>query len=328
MAHYSRLIITGADGFVGNRLLARIKAAFPNTRVIAAVRPKDGRPLSLPNADQTISFDLNSTKHEDFISDLQPDGVVHLAAQASVAASFSNPLESWNTNLIGTVKFAEAICRYRPNCRFVFASTAEIYGLSFQRSLPLDETASLCPTNPYAASKAACDLAIGEMALRGLDAVRIRAFNHTGVGQSDKFVVASFAKQIARMELGLQAPVIQVGALDRWRDFLDVDDVCSAYEAALMAESVTDAVYNIATGKARRIGDILNALLEKSYVVPKIETEVTRMRPTDVERVSGNWDKAAKNLNWYPTVPWEETLARVLQDWRKRVAHPSINDLP
>jgi nucleoside-diphosphate-sugar epimerase len=200
----------------------------------------------------------------------------------------------------------------------VLASSAEIYGLSFRTGTPLDENAHLCPANPYAASKAACDLAVGEMALRGLDAVRLRAFNQTGAGQSASFVVASFARQIARIEAGQQAPVMQVGALDRWRDFLDVQDVCAAYGAALEMENVSGRVYNIASGTSRRIGDILAALIARSRSTPAVEVEPVRLRPTDVERVAGNAARAAVELGWAPIVPWDDTLDVVLNDWRQR----------
>jgi GDP-4-dehydro-6-deoxy-D-mannose reductase len=156
------------------------------------------------------------------------------------------------------------------------------------------------------------------MALRGLDAVRLRAFNQTGAGQSASFVVASFARQIACIEAGQQAPVIQVGALDRWRDFLDVRDVCAAYEAALAAPGVAGCVYNIASGTPRRIGDILDALIARSGVTPVVEVEPVRLRPTDVERVAGDAARAARALGWAPVVPWDETLNQVLADWRSR----------
>ncbi len=253
------------------------------------------------------------------IAETRPDGLVHLAAQASVAASFKDPAASWRANLMGTIALGEAVLGHAGHCRFVLASSAEIYGLSFRNAAPLDEDAPLCPANPYAASKAACDLAVGEMALRGLDAVRLRAFNQTGAGQSENFVVASFARQIARIAAGQQAPVMQVGALDRWRDFIDVRDACAAYAAALEAESVAGGIYNIASGTPRRIGDILAALIARSGTSPRVEVEPVRLRPTDVERVAGSAARAQRDLGWAPAVPWEETLNAVLADWQGRI---------
>lgn len=316
---YSRLLVTGADGFVGRHLLVKLRQCFPTVQIIAAVRSVNGQQPALLSADQIVSFDLTAKNHAEMITSIQPDGVIHLAAQASVASSFDDPLAFWHSNLLGTVSLAEAVLRHAPQCRFIFASSAEVYGLSFQAGTKLDETAQLRPANPYAASKAACDLALSEMQLRGLDVVRLRAFNHIGAGQSDKFVVASFAQQIARIETGQQAPIMQVGALDRWRDFLDVDDVCEAYVSALEAKSVNDAVYNIASGKARRIGDILTDLLALSQISPRIDVASSRLRPTDVEYVIGDSSKAFKDLGWQPAIPWDETLAKVLKDWRSRV---------
>jgi GDP-4-dehydro-6-deoxy-D-mannose reductase len=325
MPAYGRLLVTGAAGFVGRHLLALLRARYPAAELIAACRPEEGALPSLDDAHRVVPFDLLAPADcAALIAETRPDGLIHLAAQASVATSFADPLESWHANLMGTVALAEAVLRHAGHCRFVLASSAEIYGLSFRAAAPLDEDAPLRPANPYAASKAACDLAVGEMALRGLDAVRLRAFNQTGAGQSASFVVASFARQIAHIEAGRQAPVMKVGALDRWRDFLDVRDVCAAYGAALEAESVASGVYNVASGTSRRIGDILAALIARSGMTAGVEVEPVRLRPTDVERVAGNAARVSRELGWTPAVPWDETLDTVLSDWRGRVGTTSI----
>lgn len=319
MPVYGRLLVTGAGGFVGRHLLASLRAHFPAATLIAACRPEGGALPPLAGADRVVPFDLLEPEAcAAMIAETRPDGLVHLAAQASVAASFTDPLMNWRANLMGTIALAEAVLRHAGHCRFVLASSAEVYGLSFRSGAPLDETAPLCPVNPYAASKAACDIAVGEMALRGLDAIRLRAFNHTGAGQSESFVVASFAHQIARIEAGHQPPVMRVGALDRWRDFLDVHDVCSAYVAALAAEVIPGAIYNIASGTPRRIGDILDAMIARSGVTPMVEVEPVRLRPTDVERIAGDAARAQRDLGWTPVAPWDKTLAMVLSDWRMR----------
>jgi GDP-4-dehydro-6-deoxy-D-mannose reductase len=324
MPDYGRLLITGAAGFVGRHLLAMLRERFPAAILIAACRPENGSLPVVHGADRVVPFDLlDPTACAATIAEIRPDALFHLAAQASVAASFGNPLESWKANLMGTIALAEAVLRHAGHCRFLLASSAEVYGLSFLGRTPLDEDAPLCPVNPYAASKAACDLAIGEMALRGLDAIRLRAFNQTGAGQSPSFVVASFARQLALIEAGRQTPVMYVGALDRWRDFLDVRDVCAAYGAALEAKNVSGRVYNIASGTSRRIGDILAALIARSRSAPVVDVEPVRLRPTDVEHVAGNATRAAVELGWTPVVPWDDTLDVVLNDWRQRTGGQS-----
>jgi GDP-4-dehydro-6-deoxy-D-mannose reductase len=310
-------LLTGASGFVGRHLLAELRRRFPAARLIAAVTP-----AALPEhaADSTVAFDLlDHGGMESLIAGLQPDGVVHLAAQASVAASFDDPMASWRVNVLGTLALANAVLRHAPRCRFVFASSAEIYGLSFRSGEKLDELAALQPANPYAASKAACDIGIGEMVLRGLNAIRLRAFNHTGPGQSEAFVVAAFARQIARMEAGQQPPILRVGALDRARDFLDVRDVCAAYATALTGQVQAGEVLNLASGVARPIGDVLDGLLARSELRPRVEEEASRLRPTDLQTVVGDAARASAILGWAPRVPWGETLDSVMADWRDRV---------
>jgi GDP-4-dehydro-6-deoxy-D-mannose reductase len=317
MTEMKRILVTGAGGFVGRHLVPALSRAFPNAMLIAAIRAAgDEMPVG---ANSTVLIDLLDPESIDqAVRTARPDALLHLAAQANVSASFADPGITWRTNLSGTLALAEAVMRHVPACRVVLASTGEVYGLSFRAIEPLDETAVLAPANPYAASKAAADLAVGEMALRGLDVVRVRAFNHTGPGQSANFVVSAFARQVARIAAGLQEPVLRVGDLNRWRDFLDVRDVCEGYVAALNIAAASGAVFNLASGTPRRIGDILDALIARTGIAPRIETEVGRLRPTDVERVVGNSQAARAGLGWAPQIAWEQTLDDVLSDWRGR----------
>jgi GDP-4-dehydro-6-deoxy-D-mannose reductase len=317
----ARILLTGAGGFVGRHLLPALRAAFPDAVLIGATRRADEG--AVPGSDEAIALDLDHLASlPDVVSAARPDAILHLAARADVGASFRNPLAVWQTNLMGTVGLAEAVLRVAPGAPFLMASSGEVYGLAFRSGLPVGEDTTPIPANPYAASKAAADLALGEMALRGLRAIRMRPFTHTGAGQSDGFVVAAFAHQIARIEAGLQPPVLRTGALDRWRDFLDVRDVCSAYVTALgKADDLTPGIaLNICSGTPRRIGDMLQSLLRLSGVEARVEQEAARLRPTDVERVLGDNARARDILGWAPAIPWDETLVSVLEDWRSRVA--------
>jgi len=318
MLSIRRILVTGADGFVGRHLLPALRGAFPAATLVGASR--GGGPV--PGADEGCGLDLDRPADlADAVADARPDAVLHLAARSDVGQSFDDPTAVWRTNAMGTLVLGEAVRRVAPEAPFLLASSGEVYGLAFRAGGPVDEEAALSPANPYAASKAAADLAVGELALRGLRAVRLRAFTHVGPGQAEGFVVSAFASQVARVEAGLQPPVLRTGALDRWRDILDVRDVCDAYAAALArAEDLSPGVVlNICSGTPRRVGDVLAELLRLAGIEAEIRTEPARLRPTDVERVVGDNRRARAALGWEPRIPWEATLLSVLEDWRARL---------
>ena len=184
---------------------------------------------------------------------VRPDACVHLAAISAVPAARQDPALAWNVNLHGSLALAGALLETVPECRLIYVSSADIYGRSFLSGLPLDEMAAPAPMNTYAATKAATDLALGAMVGEGLLVVRLRPFNHTGPGQSTVFVVPAIARQVARIAAGLQKPVLELGALDPVRDFLDVRDVCDAYVACLAHPAIPPGtILNIASGQPRR----------------------------------------------------------------------------
>ena len=303
MAEPRRILLTGASGFVGQHMAPLLRAAFPQAELFTR------------HVDVTDPVAVSSTVRE-----TQPDACIHLAAIPTLAGARHDPDRAWRVNLHGTLNVARAVLEHVPHCRLVFASSAEIYGRSFESGHPLDETALLAPMNGYAATKAAADLALGAMATEGLHVVRLRLFNHTGPGQSEDFVVPAFARQIALIESGRQAPPLRVGGLDSMRDFLDVRDVCRAYIACLRC-SEEEPVLNIASGIPRRIGDILYELLDLAGLRTEVATEPTRLRGAGIASASGNSGKARRSLDWAPRIAWRQTLADVLGDWRVRVGN-------
>lgn len=301
----SRILVTGAGGFVGSHLVPALRAAFPDAA------------LTLAGAADLDIADAQAVR--DLVARAQPEVCVHLAAISAIAAARQDPALAWRVNLLGTLALAEAL--RAQDALLVYPSSAEIYGTSFRAGQPLDESAAPAPQNTYAATKAAADLALGAMAADGLRVVRLRPFNHTGPGQTEAFVVPAFAAQAARIAAGLQPPVLKVGNLDARRDFLDVRDVCAAYVAAIArAEALPPgAVLNIASGTPRRIGDVLADLLRLAGVAPCIEPDPARMRPSDIPTAAGDATAAREALGWAPAIAWETTLRDVLADWAIRI---------
>jgi GDP-4-dehydro-6-deoxy-D-mannose reductase len=300
-----RILVTGATGFVGRHLMVSLAAAFPDATLIA------------PAFDVADAVDVAKV-----VRAAAPDACIHLAAISTSAMVRPDEDRAWAVNLHGSLYLARAILIDAPACQLVFASTADAYGESFRPGIKLDERAPLAPLNVYAATKAAADLALGAMAEQRLRVVRVRPFNHTGPGQTSGLVVAAFARQIARIESGLQEPVISVGNLEPRRDFLDVRDVCAAYVACLTRRDVIEpgTIINVASGEARRVGDVLDALLDLAGVTVEIRVDPARTRATDVPLAWCEPAHARDLLGWKPTTQWSQTLRDVLDDWRRRIA--------
>lgn len=313
-----RVLVTGASGFVGGHVLPALRAAFPAARLIAGVHRR-----AVQGWDDSITLPFGDEAGlRVALATARPDAVLHLAAQANVAASFEDPAATRAANTDGTLKLARAMLAVVPECRLVFASTGEVYGLSF-RDGPAREDTPFQPTNPYAEAKAAADTALGVMAGEGLRVLRMRPLNHVGPGQSRGYVLTDFARQVALFEAGRpEHPTLQVGALDRWRDFLDVRDVCAGYARALARFDALEngLAFNLASGIPRRVGDMLEALLALAGIRPRIEEAATALRPHDVIRTEGDAGRAAELLGWAPRIAWNDTLVAVLDDWRMRVA--------
>jgi GDP-4-dehydro-6-deoxy-D-mannose reductase len=299
-----RALVTGASGFVGRYLCERLAA--DDVDVFAAGGPHDAEsyfPIDLRDIDTLhAAFDL-----------AQPEVVFHLAAQAFVPRSIEAPAETYEANIIGTANVLAALRAWRDrskhNARLVFVSSAEVYGAQPEDRMPIDETRAPNPANPYAASKAAAEaLVLGEVRSFGIDAVITRAFNHIGPGQNERFVVPAFAAQLAEIARGGE-PVLLVGNLQARRDFLDVRDVVNAY-VALALRGAAGEIYNVCSGGAVSIREILGELIRIANVPVEVREDPARMRPVDVPLMYGNNGKLRAATGWSPRVP----LRRTLQD--------------
>lgn len=313
-------MITGARGFVGPHLAEALRRVCGSDVALFATAKEAGQH---PVFGLVAALDVtNRAAIDAAIARCEPTCVIHLAGIAAPVVASADPQAAWRVHVQGTLNVANAVLENAPDCALLFVGSGLAYGASAQSGLPLDESTLLAPVDEYSVTKAAADLALGTLARQGLKCVRLRPFNHTGPGQDEAFVVPGFAMQIARIEAGLQPPVIGVGNLDAERDFLDVRDVTAAYALAVQksAELAPGTILNVASGAARRARDILERLLALSAAPIAIERDPARMRSSDLPRIVGNAGRARRLLGWVPEHAFHDTLVKVLADCRARVS--------
>jgi GDP-4-dehydro-6-deoxy-D-mannose reductase len=315
-------LITGITGFAGGHLAAYLLGQG-DVEIYGVAYDEGyglghlGRPVPL------VIADLRDPQVvEDVLLDVEPDHIYHLAAQAYVPTSWQDPWGTFENNVRPELNMFQVMVRERLAARLLVVASNEVYGVVSPDRLPVDENTLLEPNNPYGVSKVAQDLLARQYFLsHGVDVIRARAFNHLGPRQSPQFVAANFARQIAESEAGLREPVVRVGNLEAQRDFTDVVDVVRAY-ALLMEKGQSGEAYNIGSGQPRSVQSLLDTLLKMSSVEIRVEQDPTRMRPADVPIIYGDITKLRADTGWEPTVPFEESLRRVLAYWREVVQRP------
>jgi len=308
-------LITGAAGFAGRHLVAELEAETDWD--IVGLSRKTAR---IGARARSVACDLLDRSHLDrVIGRYRPDVVFHLAAQSYVPKAFADPAATLSNNIVGQVNLFQALLKHDLRPTVVVVSSSEIYGPVEDADLPVDESAPLKPANPYAVSKAAQDLlGFQYFYSERLPVVRVRPFNHAGPGQSDRFVVSGFARQVAEAEAGKTEPGLLVGNLEAQRDFLDVRDVVRAYRLVADAGEPGE-VYNIASGRPRSIASIVERLAAMATIPLEVRQDPARMRPADTPVIYGDATKLIERVGWQPVIPIEQTLADTLAYWRARV---------
>jgi GDP-4-dehydro-6-deoxy-D-mannose reductase len=306
------ILVTGATGFAGSHLLDRLPAG---ARVTAWARPDGRPPLPRPGVEWRGVNLLDRDAVALALRETRPDTIYHLAGAPHVGSSFTNPAEPLAINAVATHYLLDAAAAHVPRARLVVVTSAMIYARS---DAPHTETSPLIPSSPYAVSKLAQDRLASVAASEGLDAVIARPFNHTGARQDPSFSIPGFAEQIARIEADERGTTLRVGNLDAERDITDVRDVADAY--ALIAErGQRGEAYNVCSGKAWRIGDLLEQLLAQARRRIEIEVDRDRLRPIELPRLVGD-NTRLRALGWAPRIAVEQMLADVLDYWRARTA--------
>lgn len=306
-------LVTGARGFAGSHLVDRL------------IGKEDlagwHRPGSMPAARAGLTWtavdliDREAVRRA--LAALRPARIYHLAGVARADSAWNTVVPHLQANVLGTHHLVEAVRTLGFPCRVLVVSSALVYLTSPDA---LTEDAPLVPATPYGVSKLAQDqLALTAWRDDGLDVVVARPFNHIGPRQEPHFAISGFAQQIARIEAGRTEPVIKVGNLDARRDLIDVRDVADAYER-LMAGGVAGRVYNVCSGRAVRIGDVLESLVRLSTKRVAIVVDPARLRPLDMPVVLGSAARLERELGWMPRFTLDQTLRDTLSWWRERVS--------
>ena len=324
-----RVLITGITGFVGSHLVEYILAQHPQTEIFGIKRwrsPKDNIRHLL---DKVKIYDCDLRDLGSLIrvfGEVKPDVIFHLAAQSFVTTSYMAPVDTLECNISGTANLLEAVRILKLDPVIHICSSSEVYGQVLPNEVPIREDCPLRPVSPYAVSKVGEDM-LGYMYFKayGIKTIRTRMFTHSGPRRGEVFVDSFFSQQVARIELGLQEPVIRVGNLDSVRTFADVRDTVRAYW--LLAEKCpAGEVYNIGGDTTMTIREMLDLLLTMTSYKGKIEVRVdpALIRPADVTLQIPCADKFKAATGWKTEIPYRQTLLDMLIYWRQELAR----DLP
>lgn len=296
-----KVLLTGASGFVGSYVGRQQKCA----------------PLHGPREEPVDLCDYEAVSAA--VAAIAPDTVIHLASQSFVPESFQDPRLTFEINFLGTFNLLQALKASDFRGRMLHVGSGDTYGLVNPENLPLMEGQPQKPRNPYAVSKVAAEALCYQWSqTESFEIVMVRPFNHIGPGQSERFVVSDFARQVVEIKRGKKTPVIEVGDIDVTRDFTDVRDVVRAYEL-LLERGVNGEVYNVCSGRERSIREILEALIRLAGVEARIVQDPNRLRRAEQRRVAGSYAKLKAATGWQPEISFEQSLQDILTDWENKL---------
>jgi GDP-4-dehydro-6-deoxy-D-mannose reductase len=317
-----KALVTGIAGFAGSHLTEHLLEK--GIEVYGFYHPKHPTENleEVKDRIKLIACDVLDAKSvEKAVKDSSFDLVFHLAAFASPAQSFKDPQGTLKNNILGQLNILSALADIKSKARILVIGSADEYGNIDPKDLPADEDTPLAPPSPYAVSKVAQDMLGLQFYLHHkLKIVRVRPFNHIGPRQSPAFVVSAFATQIAHLE-SRGGGVLKVGNLQTYRDFTDVRDMVHAYLLALERGNYGE-VYNLGSGRAVKIADVLKELLAMAKVKIKVVQDTRLMRPVDTKIITCDFSKFRKQTGWQPKIPISITLSDTIEyereKWRKR----------
>ena len=308
-------LITGANGFCGRHLADVLEDVNSIVYGISRRIPDDLLAEHLHVKYEQCNL-VDHTSVFNILEKIKPDCVFHLAAESSVASSWKSPINMLNNNVLSQVNIFEAVRELELPTRIIVACSSEEYGLINESDLPVNENCCFKPLSAYAVSKVTQDmLAYQYYKSYNMDIVRVRAFNLTGPGRPPNYALSSFAKQIADIEKGLTKNTISVGNLNVKRDYTDVRDAMKAYHK-IASKAKSGTVYNLCSGKAHSLKDLLDILVSLSTEDVNIEVDELRFRPSDLPIMLGDNTKIKTEVDWAPEIDIYDTLNDLLNYWR------------
>jgi GDP-4-dehydro-6-deoxy-D-mannose reductase len=304
-----RVFVTGRSGFVGKHLQSLISPASTSAEWAALVAPIHRVDL----------FDRENLREA--IRAARPDRVVHLAAQSFVPESFRDPKATLEVNFLGTLALLQALEASTFSGRMLYVGSGDEYGLVDEADLPVQELQPLRPRNPYAVSKVAAEALCYQWSQTArFEIIMVRPFNHIGPGQSPRFVVSDFARQLGRVRAGQQPPVLEVGDIDVTRDFTDVRDVVRAYLLLLESPGINGEAFNICSGVERSLRELIDRLTRLAGVQVDIRQDAARLRKSEQRRAYGSFDKLRRATGWAPQIDIDTSLRDILNYWTEKKA--------
>lgn len=325
-----RALITGITGMVGSHLadfilantdwdvygMCRWRSPLDNVEHLLDRANKNDR-VHFINGDLCDYISLQNA-----VDESRPDYIFHLAAQSYPKTSFTSPIHTLDTNILGTERLLEAL----RHCQGIdpiihVCSSSEVFGRVPREKLPIDEECSFHPASPYAISKIGTDC-VGRFHAEayGQKVLITRMFSHTGPRRGDVFAESTFAKQIAMIEKGMLPPVVKTGNLDSLRTWSDVRDAVRAYFMLVTVNPIPGEYYNIGGSYSCTVGDMLNYLISLSRRKDiKVQVEKSRLRPLDADLQVPDTTKFKKHTGWEPQIPFEKTMQDLLQYWRDSI---------
>ncbi len=294
-------LLVGGTGFVGTHMQ---RALEPEYNVIATGRSEDIK---------------SKEKVDHLVSRAMPDVVVNLASITTVRETFEDPEKTYQIGFYGTLNLLAALKEYGFKGRMLNISSSEVYGFPKDDQLPITEEMALSPMSPYSVSKIAAEALCYQWSqTESFEILTARPFTHIGPGQSDRFSISNFAKQIAEIMLGRKRPVMRAGSMDTTRDFTDVRDVVRAY-ILLLDQGRNGGVYNVCSGRESHMRVLLDTLIEHSGLSITVEEEQSLTRDKEQLRICGSYERLYNDTGWRPEIPLPKSLSDILEYWVEKV---------